>query len=60
MCCKNEIYKFIAWLAFSFSLVNSIAMGIRFFWFGGLSDYWMNYLLWFAISGGFYIWHKLK
>jgi len=60
MCCKHEVYKFIAWLAFTFSLVNSIAMGVRVFWWGGYSDWWMNYFVWFAVASGFYIWHKLK
>lgn len=62
MCCnKNPLLNFVAWLAFTFSLVNSIAMGMRVFWWGGgFSDWWMNYFIWFAIAGGFYIWHKLK
>lgn len=59
MCCerKNPFVSFAAWLAFTFSLVNSIAMGMRLFWWGGsYGDWWM----WLAIAGGFYIWHKLK
>ena len=59
MCWKREVCKFAGWLAFSFSLVNSVAAGIRFFWYGGY-DYWTNYFVWFAIAAGFYIWHKLK
>jgi len=61
MCIKHGIRNFIAWMAFTFSLVNSVAMGVRVFWWGGgYEDDWKNYLIWLAISFGFYIWHKLK
>lgn len=62
MCCwKREFWRFVGWLAFTFALVNSIAMGARVFWWGGgYEDWFKNYLIWLAISGGFYVWHKLK
>jgi hypothetical protein len=52
---KREACRFIGWLAFTFSLVNSMIVAMRVLWYGSSENYWLNYLLWFAISAGFYI-----
>jgi len=58
MCHKHNVWKFVGWLAFTFSIVNSIAMGVSLFWWGGWG--WWDLLLWPIIAGGFYAWYKLK
>lgn len=56
MCPKYEVRNLLAWTAFTLALVNSIAIGVGMFWYGGYINYWSCA----ASALGFYVWHKLK